>query len=782
MPRAAATVSFVLFLLSTTTFSQSSGLEKLVVRAKIPNAETDGAVAAILLIEPQRPLSDRPNTAQSADQTTRLEVQIPGTIEVPRSLSGTFRLQLKSQGYWARDLVVDGSDQESQISIRVFATAELHMKLRVTGKSSIPQTVDASFAPVPKYVRPTGKEVPEGLVTCPVIEMVATCEIPAGDIDLRVETVGAAPIYQWGLSLEPHKSYNLQDFELVAGGSIAGFVMDQSDNPIDGVEVEINVQSAASQNTSPIIGERLQRLTRKSTTNNRGFFQVVGVVPGVYFARALKDGFSPARSDEPIAIRGDLEERLTDSLVLGPPASLEVLIDPPVDPFGEPWKVQLLSVNMRSRDTGSARDGYWIRSGIDPGSYILLVLASDGSRWSAEEIEVEAGEQSRPLEIPVIHVIGRVERDGEAVQGTLSLIRREKGAQLDFELGEDGEFEGYLCDEGKWEGQVEIAGSSFRRLVIALKPLTIQPQPGKREVELLIEIPDTRLEGIVVNANGEPAPEAQILLFNSDFAPNSEIFTDANGEFEISGLPEGEVDLLAQWKDQSSDFNRISLSEDLLVPRLRLVLRKDVRYAGQLVAADGLPLPGANIVAWPVTASPYSSLSRTVTTDIDGSFVLNLPETPQVDLLIQAQGLPRKFRREQIDLDEPMIIVLDDQEGGTLSFDFSERSPQQTPGSRSEALLITGGVELPLEIVSYYLSPRTYSNQFVGVLELVNMAGDSYVLCYTESRSGGTLRAGGGRSTENCETLELTPGGSVSFEMPSSEANESVLGSETAGD
>src|SRR5262249_39087228 len=123
----------------------------------------------------------------------------------------------------------------------------------------------------------------------------------------------------------------------------------------------------------PAPGERSGKPTREAEVNARGFFHVDGIAPGSYTAVARQPGYAPARQ-VPLTVYAGTGLELRRPLVRAPPASLEVTLDPPHDPWDQPWRIELastLELTQQIEPVASATvgdDGVWKQKGLAPGT------------------------------------------------------------------------------------------------------------------------------------------------------------------------------------------------------------------------------------------------------------------------------------------------------------------------------------------------------------------------------------------------------------------------------
>ncbi|MFP5288430.1 MAG: carboxypeptidase-like regulatory domain-containing protein, partial [Thermoanaerobaculia bacterium] len=227
-----------------------------------------------------------------------------------------------------------------------------------------------------------------------------------------------------------------------------------------------------------------QGLTLEAEVNGRGFYQLSGVPPGRYDLQASLSGFAPARIG-PIDVRKDLEAQVLEPLVLGRPATLEVTLDPPVEPYGKPWKILL---TRRPYETGPAletfegeasQDGTWTRMGLPPGSYEILILGERKARWAADFLEIRAGSAPLHVEIPVLRIRGLVTQGRQPLSTTLWWGK--DGRSLRFDSDAEGRFAGVLPGEGTWTVEVRSEDGLLR---LPLDPIRVEAREGGRPAEI----------------------------------------------------------------------------------------------------------------------------------------------------------------------------------------------------------------------------------------------------------------------------------------------------------
>jgi carboxypeptidase family protein len=87
------------------------------------------------------------------------------------------------------------------------------------------------------------------------------------------------------------------------------------------------------------------------------------------------------------------------------------------------------------------------------------------------------------------------------------------------------------------------------------------------------------------------------------------------------------------------------------------------RVSGQVLDANGRPVPGATVVLWVLNFTTYVEKTR-VTTDANGRFLITDNDSHNIRLAAEKAGAGRSarvpvrlyFRAEDIDLSEPLVL------------------------------------------------------------------------------------------------------------------------------
>jgi hypothetical protein len=631
-------------------------------------------------------------------------------------------------------------------------SGRVRARIEVPAGEPAPREISLRFslAPQVKNRRALSKE---STVSCAVHDGAFTCEVPAGILDLRIRHEGMIPIYRWGVVVEAGKDRNLGSLKLQHGSSVTGWVALKSGEPPGRtVQVELAHEGAGLPGTREEY-ERLRSLSLKTEANERGFFQFPGVPPGTYRVTASGEGFAPARRGS-IVVREGLQSEILEPLELGKPLQLEVRLDPPLDPFGKPWQLRLLQSEVAGElndgvwNGTASPEGFWRRPGLAPGGYRLLVLGTADERWAARELQLDAGQTSVDVKIPLVAVRGTVTLGKEPLAATVWFGGRRGGRRIRMDSDEKGRYTGLLPEEGTWP--LEIAAAE-RHLRLALDPVEVKVPSGKTVATVDVRVPDTRLAGEVVDPSGRKVPGAMVSVLRSGV---SQVETDEKGEFELRGVKPGIAGIEAEDGKRTSGAVEVRIAEEHENPRLHLILQETLKIEGRVVSSSG-PVPGAELTAFPALDQVGFATAASAVSGPDGSFTLALPAgTSRIDLLVLAPSFALRMLPLLLQPDRPLEIAVA-QDGGTLVLEVPE-DPATHP------LLAHAGTFTFPSLLQRWASLQG-SARTPGRLVLPNVEPGAYSLCVrasTELRQG-KEPPGDGR----CESGVLPPLGELKLRI-----------------
>jgi len=590
----------------------------------------------------------------------------PIKASINRGASRTFDLKdgviwsIRAEGdqVWSPERFVQTDQQVRSIHLPLFQVGQVRAKVKLARIGEMPEVLRVRFQPSEDSGK--GRSAEAGAVDCPVKEGTAECAVPAGKLDLRISGSPYSPVYRLGTEIGPGVVSTLEAISLVRGASVSGFVVSESGDPAPaGTQVRISVGGTAD----PRFERRLNLVNTTTHTDEYGFFQFLGLLPGHYTVIAEAKGFAPARVG-PIEARADLESALAGPLVLANPIKLDLGVDPARDPWGEDWRIELSQVDPESDRwlntvEGSTAEGQYIRKGLAPGTYRLAIIGSEDTRWLEQTIQLSAGEEPLFFQIPILRVEGSLSVGDDPAPGQLWFGTRRGERRVRFDIDEQGEFEGALPGPGRW--RLEWIPEGRRRTSVILPPVEV---PDKPKVTLDLQVPDTRLVGKVVDRQGEPVQGATVTAVGGDKGSTpSRVETDEDGSFSLLGLEPGGYAVKAERASASSAMLPVDLAEGRDAPELRLVLQETAPLYGR-VESGGRAVAGARVTIWPNLGSSAGVSFLNAVTGPDGLFQVDAPvDSDQFNVLSIAPGFGTRLANLARSSDQLLVIEMNPNPG-----------------------------------------------------------------------------------------------------------------------
>ena len=580
-----------------------------------------------------RPTDGKRSVSESLPEPIESSIKEGGSRTFDLKDGVIWSIRAEGDQVWSPERFVQTDQQARSVQLPVFPTGQVRAKVKLARIGEMPGILSVRFQPSEGFGKDRSAEA--GAVDCPVKEGTAQCAVPTGTLDLRISGSPYSPVYRLGTEIEPGVVSTLDPISLVRGASISGFVVSESGDPAPaGTTVKISVGGSAD----PRFDRRLSLVDSTAHTDEYGFFQFLGLLPGHYTVVAESKGFAPARLG-PIEARADLESALSDPLVLADPIKLDLGVDPARDPWGEDWRIELSQVDPESDRwlntvEGSTAEGRYIRKGLSPGTYRLAIIGSEDTRWLEQTVQLSAGEEPLFLQIPILHIEGSLSLGHDPALGELWFGTRHGERRVRFDLDEQGEFDGALPGPGRW--RLEWIPEGQGRVSVALPPVEIPDEP---RVTLDLEVPDTRLVGKVVDRQGEPVEGATVTAVGGDKGSTpSRVETDEDGSFSLLGLEPGAYAVKAQRASAASAMVPVDLAEGRDAPELRLVLQETAPLYGR-VESGGRAVAGARVTVWPDLGSSAGVSFLTAVTGPDGLFQVEAPaDAEQLNVLAIAPG------------------------------------------------------------------------------------------------------------------------------------------------
>jgi hypothetical protein len=630
-------------------------------------AERDGEaapVSGVVAVESRR--------TDGAVLHEEAKVTIPGTVTFRLVPGLVWTITLQSPEYWAAPRSLYLAAGES-VSIPAVPAGTVRTQLDA-GANELPEVSLWAWAATAGRGAPSPPLVAEE--PCVRVGTRIDCRVPSGRLDLRLGARGFIPAYHWAKAVPPFGTLDIGKLTLIEGGSVSGWC--------DG----LGAGQAATVVLTPVLlggeagrrgAEQAVRRSLSGRVSDRGFFQISGVPVGDYhLAVDVKGLVSQSIS---VRVAPGVEARLLEPIRLTPPASLAVSIVPPVDPQGQPWRLELAGLTYvpgreRAELQGTtSAGGDWDATGLSPGPYVLTVADGRGNTWDARRLDI-MGPAAESFVMAAVEVEGRVTRKREPL-----------AADVTFEMGPmaikttanaEGRFACSLPKEGRWE--VRVKNESANATVASVE---VRVPPGKSRTWVEIDLAATRLRGTVVDLAGQPQRGFTVLANSVGEAASSLAQSGSDGTFEINDLPVGEYAVMARSSRLQSRRTTVSLTEDAETT-VQLVIEEGNRIRGIVTSAWGA-VAGAGVAGFPVGAvQPGVTTGKlVVTTDQAGSFEITLPPGAQAaDLLILPPGLAGVLVR--LPASEEPVMIMARADGGLLRIVSPNRaSLQVTNGTAS---------------------------------------------------------------------------------------------------
>jgi carboxypeptidase family protein len=686
------------------------------------------------------------------------EVEAPGSVEVAASSEIAWRVEVDAPRLWSAPQVVlsDPARPDRSLTLDLVPAGQLTGRIEPPpGEPPPPSPIELRLEPVVPARGPSARRAgpPPVVTSCPVVEGRLRCVVPAGSLDLRFKAAGFAPVHRWGVAVATGEVRDLGRLALRRGSSVVGRVEIEGTAPLSTEHrVHLEPQRAGSAADAPV-ERRLDQLAYAATVNERGFFEFTDVTPGLYTVTAHPRGFAEARLPG-VEVRAGLETEIREPLVLARPVTLEVVFDPPLDPYGQPWHVRVFQANGPQDalpgeyyEGAASPTGQWSRAGLTPGSYVLKVLGKE-TVWAYEEIAVRPGQEPLLVRIPLVEVRGTVTRGDDPLTTTLWFGGRTGGRRVRFTSDERGRFAGLLPAEGTW--RIDLAQEEDATIQLGLEPVEVKRAPGKSYATVAIRVPDTLLRGEVVDEQGRPLPGV-LLHTELQNEKRSSFMTDGEGKFAVRGLAPGPLALRASAGERTTGWVNAVVEEKGESPRLRLVAYEQVEYRGRVVSPRG-PVAGGRVFGWPDLAEVGVAESVSAVTDPAGEFSLRLPATARwVNLVVLAPGFALRMLKAPAGPGGPLQIPVE-AGGGTLVL------------PSAETILAHGGTWVPSGIFGLWLQLHGVEPEG-DVIRVPDMEAGDYLLC---SGAGAmlALRRGEPPPANECSGGSLAPYGELSLRLP----------------
>lgn len=554
-------------------------------------------------------------------------------------------------------------------------------------------------------------------------ERLWSCPRPAGDVDLRFDLAGYAPAFVWQTSEPGRGARSPIEILLERGAAVEGW--------IDAAEGEASLTPSGRR--WEVSEARRAFAAYEADVGSDGHLRFEGVAAGTYDLSI----HTASSGDATRRIRVDRgEARLVlGAIELERSERAEILVDPPTDGWGEPWRISLSGPKEDPRagvlTPSIDLTGYGLVESLTPGLYHVAVRDSRDSTWYLAAHELRG--EPLPLSIPHVPVRGRIHAGDTPIAGTLVFGTTQGATSIRLVADDDGRFEGYLPREGIWEVEIseqqsecgtcgDLLGTGL------LPPVDVQVGPSGKAI-LDLALPDTEISGRVVRQDGAervPVEGAQVMGFSRDGGPGRtgrrlQLWTDEDGRFMARGIEPGHLGIGAiseEWGAESS-WVPVEVVDGIEAPEIELRLLTKVTLPVR-VTAGGTAKAGVRVHAFPEDGS-----SAHETTDMDGVAELRTIEHSSGTLVVDALGYGLRLERFEVGSGpSPERTVAASPDAGDLLFEGFRAPPY-------EGTLHRGGAAVSLHVLRNFTPSRVRVIP-EGVV-FAGLAPGEYVLCGPEA-------------------------------------------------
>ena len=499
---------------------------------------------------------------------------------------GVWRVLVRATGLWTPHQIVTIEDAKERRAVLFKMWPAGRLVARVEG---VPEgsSLEVAFESPPEH-RPRG--LSRNTVTCPIREGGWSCELPAVELDLEFHVKGFIRQHRSGVMVPAGQPLDLGLLSFRQGTSIEGIVTTADGNRAraGGVRLKTGFGDPVSATVPP--GRPLE-----AALNQRGFYQLVDLPEGRFVLEAEQAGW--ANTAAPLTVESNTQMKVP-TLVLSRPETLELRLNPPLDPARKPWTVGLLDTRSGFLAVGhprAARGGVWREQGLGAGRYIVNIEASDGDRWLSHEVDVPHPGPVH-LEIDMVELVGTIRLGRAPLRAQLQFGGAHGSTRIALDSDDEGRFRGRIPrrEPGRdWEVHVTAQDPPVRRTLRHVRP---EPTEGDHVFDLVI--PDVRLRGKVVDEQGRP--QAGYVNAQSVDEPERlvQVRTGPDGHFDVVGLPPGRAVAMFRGRERSSSMADVKLHENEPT-RIDMTARPFSVVKGRVVSPEGDGVARAVVQAHP---------------------------------------------------------------------------------------------------------------------------------------------------------------------------------------
>jgi len=461
---------------------------------------------------------------------------------------------------------------------------------------------------------------------------------PGTVYEVRVNADGFAPASQ-EVAVAALEEGDGEPVEIVLSAGVAafGYVVDGDDLPVPGAEVSLQPELSAASMRSfyRSLGSGGDDGGYDATTDADGRFEISDAASGRFALQVAAHGFAPQQVPGVELPRGEATVDL-GTVILAPGAQLEGLV---TDPDGRPLEGAEVTVveggfaffrpqrggGDESEPLRTGADGRFRVGDLSPGEPLNLLVKRQG--YAQRHVQGVRPPTEEPVTV-VLEPAGRLsgvvmDEAGSPVENAFVTAVQSAGGPR-FSTGyshgrsdEDGAFA--LDDVPPGEITLQVRAEGFQ--TYSRSGLRLAAGEEQRDLRLRLSR-GAAVEGRVLGAGGEPLQGATVQAVAARQAGSNfdgvTASTDAEGRYQLGGLPFGPVTFAAEHEDHVRSVRDLQLAPG--DNRLDFRLEAGLSLSGRVVDAAGQPVLAAE-VRLGSTGMHWSP--EATQTDADGAFTLS---------------------------------------------------------------------------------------------------------------------------------------------------------------
>jgi carboxypeptidase family protein len=472
--------------------------------------------------------------------------------------------------------------------------------------------------------------------------------------------------------------------------------------------------------------------TFSTATDPDGFFELRELPPGRFDLVAVAPHFAP-RTIPGVEVKEGDSGLDVGTLYLNPGATVSGTVS---DASGRPLAAVRV-VAYALRPTGSVPgfssyghgvgdvitdgSGHFSLSDLIPGEKVSLELRLEG--FIPEVLRGLTVPLADPLQVtlwPGASVHGRVVTpDGSPLGGArvqVVPIGQRPARELSHDLSTVSTADGSFTLRGLPPGESRLIASARGHLQKTTE-LVLVPGEDTSAIEVVLQS-GLRIEGRVLNAQGEPVPGAFVQPRGA-----SGTTTDVAGQYRLEGLPAGAVRLSA-WHQLGQEEIQLVLQPP--GAQADITLPQGATIDGRILDSQGSANPGVRIE---LSGSHGAGLRAVATSGQDGGFQFDSVGPGHYELRMRKEGFARRRQTLEVGTDPIHDLVLVLNEGGIIVGQlrgladgeiFATRVSAQHEDVTLEGEVTADGTYriLNVEPGSYQVSVTTEERNAHGVVEV----------------------------------------------------------------